>query len=103
MSGCSCRLCQATQAISFEAGVTLFEMQPFAGQKATERSRARWAAPVRLHAKTFCGGSVRFFVGSFNFDPRSAQLNTELGFVIDSPVLAQKIEAAFNSSIPANS
>lgn len=23
------------------------------------------------------------FVGSFNFDPRSTRLNTELGFVID--------------------
>ena len=44
----------------------------------------------------------RFFVGSFNFDPRSRKLNTELGFVIDSPPLAQEIEAAFNSTIPAN-
>lgn len=44
----------------------------------------------------------RFFVGSFNFDPRSRKLNTELGFVIDSPPLAQKIEAAFDSTIPAN-
>ncbi|MNT37908.1 Cardiolipin synthase C [compost metagenome] len=40
------------------------------------------------------------FVGSFNFDPRSANLNTELGFVIDSPVLAQRIESTFASVIP---
>jgi phosphatidylserine/phosphatidylglycerophosphate/cardiolipin synthase-like enzyme len=45
----------------------------------------------------------RFFVGSFNFDPRSRKLNTELGFVIDSPDLAQEIEAAFHDGIPANS
>ena len=31
---------------------------------------------------------TRVFIGSFNFDPRSAALNTELGFVIDSPDLA---------------
>jgi putative cardiolipin synthase len=42
------------------------------------------------------------FIGSFNFDPRSAKLNTEMGFVIESPVLAQKIDAAFNEAIPAN-
>ena len=28
------------------------------------------------------------FVGSFNFDPRSARLNTELGFLIHSPAIA---------------
>lgn len=31
-----------------------------------------------LHAKTFAIDSGRASVGSFNFDPRSAQLNTEL-------------------------
>jgi cardiolipin synthase C len=42
------------------------------------------------------------FIGSFNFDPRSATLNTEMGVVIDSPALAQRIAAAFDSTIPAN-
>ena len=42
------------------------------------------------------------FVGSFNFDPRSANLNTELGFVIDSPTLSQTVHHAFESAIPAN-
>jgi putative cardiolipin synthase len=41
------------------------------------------------------------FVGSFNFDPRSARLNTELGFVIDDPALAQRIAHAFTTRIPA--
>ena len=56
-----------------------------------------------LHAKTFSVDRSRFFVGSFNFDPRSRKLNTELGFVIDSPDLAQEIEAAFHDGIAANS
>jgi putative cardiolipin synthase len=43
------------------------------------------------------------FVGSFNFDPRSARLNTELGFVIDSPALAQQVAAAFTDRIPDHS
>ena len=33
------------------------------------------------------------FVGSFNFDLRSAFLNTELGVVIDDPALVAGIEA----------
>src|SRR5262249_15331842 len=42
----------------------------------------------------------RIFVGSFNFDPRSARLNTELGFVIDSPTLARQLAEAFREGIP---
>lgn len=44
-----------------------------------------------LHAKTFSTDRALAFAGSFNFDPRSERLNTELGFVIDSPALAQLI------------
>ena len=40
------------------------------------------------------------FVGSFNFDPRSAALNTEMGLVIRSPVLAGRIVAAFDNAVP---
>ena len=56
-----------------------------------------------LHAKTLSVDHSRIFVGSFNFDPRSRKLNTELGFVIDSSALAQTIEAAFHENIPASS
>jgi len=57
---------------------------------------------LSLHAKTFAVDRSRVFVGSFNFDPRSANLNTEMGFVIDSPALAQRIAAMCESSISAN-
>ena len=40
------------------------------------------------------------FIGSFNFDPRSIHLNTELGFVIESPALASLVATAFDDSIP---
>ena len=39
-------------------------------------------------------------MGSFNFDPRSAALNTELGFVIDSPALSYNIHEAFMGRVP---
>src|SRR3546814_1434682 len=55
-----------------------------------------------LHAKTFAVDGQRLFVGSFNFDPRSMHLNTELGFVIESPTLAADVSNAFLTDIPAN-
>jgi putative cardiolipin synthase len=87
-----------------EAGVTLYEMRPLSRHTGEHKSGGvLGSSGSSLHAKTFSVDRARFFVGSFNFDPRSRKLNTELGFVIDSPVLAQTIERAFNDSIPANS
>lgn len=87
-----------------EAGITLYEMRPLSPDTEGHKDvRLLGSSGSSLHAKTFSVDRARFFVGSFNFDPRSRKLNTELGFVIDSPVLAQTIERAFNDSIPANS
>jgi putative cardiolipin synthase len=87
-----------------KAGITIYEMRRLSPQKNDNKG----AGPLgssgsSLHAKTFSVDRTRLFVGSFNFDPRSRKLNTELGFVIDSPVLAQRVESAFEESIPANS
>ena len=88
-----------------KAGVSLYEMRPLSPKQEEHRggSGVFGSSGSSLHAKTFSVDRSRFFVGSFNFDPRSRKLNTELGFVIDSPVLAQVIERAFKDSIPANS
>lgn len=56
-----------------------------------------------LHAKTFAIDKERVFVGSFNFDPRSANLNTELGFVIHSQALARDISGIFDNQVPYSS
>jgi putative cardiolipin synthase len=46
----------------------------------------------------------RVFVGSMNFDPRSAQLNTEMGLFVESPALAQALAAVIERDMqPANS
>src|SRR5690606_33208058 len=41
-----------------------------------------------LHTKAFVVDDARGFVGSFNLDPRSANLNTEMGVLFDDPALA---------------
>lgn len=79
------------------SGVELFEMKRMAGD--VERSKGVGpfgSSGSSLHAKTFAVDGRRIFVGSFNFDPRSAKLNTELGFVIDSPTLARRIAESFD-------
>ena len=53
-----------------------------------------------MHAKTFAVDGRRIFVGSFNFDQRSARLNTEMGLVIDSPAFAQRLAERFDTNAP---
>jgi putative cardiolipin synthase len=83
------------------AGVRLFEMKRMA-PRAQERSLGGsvGSSGSSLHAKTFAVDRSRVFIGSFNFDPRSARLNTENGFVIESAALAQTIADALSETIP---
>lgn len=84
-----------------EGGVSLFEMKRTA-TTARPHARTGSSSASSLHAKTISVDGARVFVGSFNFDPRSARLNTELGFVIESPAMAQRIADAFTNDIRAN-
>ena len=45
----------------------------------------------RLHAKLLVIDKQVVFIGSMNFDPRSATINTELGAIIDSKPLAREL------------
>ncbi|MCC5972871.1 MAG: phospholipase D family protein [Rubellimicrobium sp.] len=51
-----------------------------------------------LHAKTFAVDDERIFIGSFNFDPRSARLNTEMGVLVDSAALAIALSRALDGT-----
>ena len=85
-----------------QGGIKLYEMRRLSPHTESKSAGPLGSSGSSLHAKTFSVDSARIFVGSFNFDPRSRNLNTELGFVIDSPPLAQTIEAAFDTTIPPN-
>ena len=47
--------------------------------------------PFGLHTKAMVIDRRRAFVGSMNLDPRSQILNSEMGVLIDSPLLAEKL------------
>ncbi len=85
-----------------EAGVILYELkkQPFGAAPAKGLGMGG-SSSASLHAKTFSVDRARLFVGSFNFDPRSAALNTEMGVLISSPKLAGQVADAFDHSVMA--
>lgn len=73
-----------------DMGVELFELKPLPNSSPRKKNLAgSGSSRSSLHAKTFVFDRKRAFIGSFNFDPRSALLNTELGLVIDSPLIAE--------------
>jgi putative cardiolipin synthase len=45
-------------------------------------------ARLTLHSKVAIVDRTRLFVGSFNLDPRSLYINTELGVVVESPQMS---------------
>ncbi|QYK00230.1 phospholipase D family protein [Shewanella psychrotolerans] len=71
-----------------ENGVTIYEMKVDVNNRPSA-----WKGSSRssLHAKTFVLDSQAVFVGSFNFDPRSAWINTELGLIFDNPAFASSM------------
>jgi putative cardiolipin synthase len=66
----------------------------------TGRTAAFRGGASTLHAKTFTVDRDRLFIGSFNFDQRSIDLNTEMGFMIRSPELAGMVADSFEGTIP---
>ncbi|MBD0449054.1 PLD-like domain protein [Acinetobacter baumannii] len=88
-------------------GIELYEFKPV-----LERRRRTWyeivtgsVIPAKgknkssLHAKFFdVDGKV--FIGSFNFDPRSTYLNTEVGLVIESSQLQTQISVMLDQHLP---
>uniref|UniRef100_UPI001F3A6A9B phospholipase D-like domain-containing protein n=1 Tax=Sandarakinorhabdus oryzae TaxID=2675220 RepID=UPI001F3A6A9B len=94
------------------AGVRLWEMRGRDGDRASlglipRRLRRRRpatsffrASASELHAKSVIADGRWLFIGSMNFDPRSWRLNTEMGFVIESPKLASRMEAALSEGLP---
>ena len=86
------------------AGVRLLELKPSAEPRTRTPEAGRsgtggstgGSSKASLHAKTFSVDRQRIFVGSFNLDPRSARLNTEMGLIIDSPAFAARLSDALD-------
>ncbi|HTE43241.1 MAG TPA: phospholipase D family protein, partial [Steroidobacteraceae bacterium] len=95
-----------------EMGVEVFEYRPDAKTQAqVRRSAIVGNLPAAgsdvifgLHAKTLVVDSTAAFIGTFNLDPRSENLNTEVGVVIHNDHIARAVAAAIEKDMqPENS
>ena len=77
-------------------GVELYELSPTQTRSVRRFGEFGRSTP-RLHAKVSVVDRQRLLVGSANLDARSAVGNTEMGVVIDSPVLAGAFAAWLDS------
>lgn len=78
-----------------EAGIELRELAPDHHQKLA------WlgSSSASLHTKAFVVDDVAGFVGSFNFDPRSTWLNTEMGVLFEHPGMAAQLRNHYERTL----
>ena len=72
------------------AGVELHEYQRFGNRPKRHHRASRCNA---LHAKTLVVDRKLAWIGSFNLDPRSSRLNTEMAVILESESLAADLAA----------
>ncbi len=84
-----------------EGGVELYE---YKAKDIKKSDKVRWSgsSSASLHAKTMGADGERIFIGSFNLDPRSVALNTEMGVIIDNPELGAQLEQGFDTLVQEN-
>lgn len=75
-----------------QAGVELYESRPVNSSSKVEKKRMFGSSSrASLHTKLYIFDRKKLFVGSYNLDPRSSRLNTELGIVFENDTLAEEI------------
>jgi putative cardiolipin synthase len=84
-----------------KAGVKLYEFRADSSVSGSEVV-AREDATATLHTKAFIVDRKELFIGSFNFDPRSANINTELGVIINAPEMAAFLADVVEQALAEN-
>jgi cardiolipin synthase C len=73
-----------------QCGIELYEMRPNAAFVAEDWTWADASSSANLHSKAAVIDGRYVFIGSFNVDPRSVYLNTEIALLVDSQPLARE-------------
>ncbi|MDX1403595.1 MAG: phospholipase D family protein [Woeseiaceae bacterium] len=82
-----------------EMGIKLYELRANTNIPADE-SQGVQEAKRTLHAKAFVVDRKRVFIGSFNWNQRSVNLDTELGVIMHAPGLAAEIVDRVIAALP---
>jgi phosphatidylserine/phosphatidylglycerophosphate/cardiolipin synthase-like enzyme len=85
-----------------QQGIELYELRPEIGAGNT-RFGAFGPSRARLHAKAMAVDGRYLLIGSMNLDPRSIDLNSELGLLINSPALAGEVRRLFDEVVSTSS
>lgn len=85
-------------------GVELHEFRP----AALAPPRSSWSplaatSKASLHSKAMVLDGGKVFIGSFNLNPRSVDLNTEIGVIIESHELARQVTDFMNTGVQPDS
>ena len=75
-----------------EAGAELYELRSDPAIRPLVDTDPVVAKFSGLHIKAFVVDGKKVFIGSMNFDPRSANINTEMGVIIESTELGKKMQ-----------
>ena len=83
------------------AGVKIYELKATASEEKRENKlwKARSQSSTSLHAKAFAVDDYQVFIGSYNVDPRSANINTEMGVIINDDQLATQLHDALSDDL----
>ena len=89
-------------------GIAIFEFKPDAQIKqhlVRHQTNGILKPPIfAIHAKTMVVDNKIVYIGTFNFDPRSQNLNTEVGVIVQNTALAKEVQTAVEIDMqPENS
>ena len=79
-----------------QAGIELYELKPSSPGR---KSALRGSSKASLHTKAVIVDGRVAFVGSFNLDPRSTWINTEMGALVDDARFAEIVRANIERSL----
>jgi putative cardiolipin synthase len=74
-----------------KAGVEVYELRPDSGYLKKDWASELGSSRAALHSKVLVLDRERSFIGSYNLDPRSAYINTEIAVLINSEELAEMV------------
>jgi putative cardiolipin synthase len=84
-----------------EAGAEVYELRP---DSSVIKKTWKGESQAGLHTKAIVFDDESLFIGSFNLDPRSANINTEAGLYVESPELTARLLAYMAKGVaPENS
>jgi len=97
---------QRDQLIKMGIAIYEYKPDPKIKQQLLKQSTAQNEKPpvFAIHAKTMVVDAQTVYIGTFNFDPRSENLNTEVGVIVRDENLAKSVQSSIETDmLPDNS